>query len=148
MHKVLIAYVSRTGKTEKMANLIAEGLRMGGQEPVVKKVSELKKPEDLEGHDGYVFGCPTYHRDITEGMKQFLFLAENLNLVGKIGGAFNAYTHSGESGGIIHDTMKYVYKMDTTDLGPLELKEATVETEEGARACQDYGKAIGQKLGD
>ncbi len=147
MHKVLIAYVSRTGKTEKMANMIAEGLRMGGQDPVVKKVSELKKPEELEGYDGYIFGCPTYHRDITEGMKQFLFLAENVNLVGKMGGAFNAYTHSGESGGIIYDTMKYVYKMDTTDLGPLELKEATVETNEGTRACQDYGKAIGQKLG-
>jgi len=147
MHKILIAFVSRTGKTEKMANLIAEGIRIQGHEPVVKKVSELNKAEDLEGYDGYVFGCPTYHRDITEGMKKFLFLAENLNLVGKIGGAFNAYTHSGESGEIIYDTMKYVYKMDAIDLGPLQLKEATIETNEGAKACQDYGKAIGQKLG-
>ena len=147
MHKVLIAFVSRTGKTDKMANLIAEGIRMQGHEPVVKKVSELNKAEDLEGYDGYVFGCPTYHRDITEGMKKFLFLAENLNLVGKIGGAFNAYTHSGESGEIIYDTMKYVYKMDAIDLGPLQLKEATIETNEGAKACQDYGKAIGQQLG-
>ena len=147
MHKVLVAYASRTGKTEKMANFISEGIRMQGHEPVVKKISELKNPEDLEGYDGYVLGCPTYHRDITEGMKRFLFLAENLNLVGKIGGAFNAYTHSGESGDIIYDTMKYVYKMDTIDLGPLQLKEATIETNEGAQACQDYGKAIGQKLG-
>jgi len=147
MHRVLIAYVTRTGKTEKMANLVAEGIRMQGQEPVVQKISEFKKAEDLEGYDGYVFGCPTYHRDITEGMKRFLFLAENLNLVGKIGGAFNAYTHSGESGEIIYDTMKYVYKMDAIDLGPLQLKEATIDTNEGAKACQDYGKAIGQKLG-
>lgn len=147
MHKVLIAYVTRTGKTEKMANLIAEGIRMQGSEPVVKKIAELKKTEDLEGYDGYVFGCPTYHRDITDGMKKFLFLAENLSLVGKIGGAFNAYTHSGESGEIIYDTMKHVYKMDAIDLGPLQLKEATIDTNEGAKACQDYGKALGQKLG-
>ena len=132
-----------------MADLIAEGTRMQGHEPMVKKVSELNKADELEGYDGYVFGCPTYHRDITDGMKKFLFMAmaETLNLVGKVGGAFNAYTHSGESGEIIHDTMKYVYKMDAIDLGPLQLKEATIETNEGAKACQDYGKAIGQKIG-
>lgn len=31
--KVLIAYVSRTGHTEKMANYIAEGVRFAGHEP-------------------------------------------------------------------------------------------------------------------
>jgi flavorubredoxin len=31
MKKVLIAYDSRTGKTEKMAEGIAEGIRMGGR---------------------------------------------------------------------------------------------------------------------
>ena len=42
--------------------------------------------------------------------------------------------------------MQYVYKMDTVDLGALSLKEALVETGEGMRAGQDYGKAIGQKF--
>jgi hypothetical protein len=37
--------------------------------------------------------------------------------------------------------------MDTVDLGALSLKEAVVETQEGVKACQDYGKAVGQKLG-
>jgi flavodoxin len=32
MKKVLIAYVSRTGKTEAMANYIAEGLRITGKD--------------------------------------------------------------------------------------------------------------------
>lgn len=146
MHKVLVAYVSRTGMTEKMANYIAEGLRMGGQEPDLRKVSEIKSEKDLEGYDGYVFGCPTYHRDMTNGMKTFLFMAQKANLLGKMGGAFCSYTHSGESGPMIFDTMQHVYKMDVVDLGALNLKEHTIETQEGIKACQDYGKALAKKF--
>jgi len=146
MHKILVAYVSRTGKTEKMAEYIAEGIRVSGHEAVVKKVAEIAGEKELEGYDGYVFGCPTYHRDMTAGMKTFLFLAEKVNLTGKIGGAFGSYTHSGEAAPMVFDTMQYVFKMDTVDLGALSLKEAMLETQEGAKACQDYGKAIGQKF--
>ena len=146
MHKVLVAYLSRTGMTEKMANLIAEGVRMSGQEAVVTKISQINNEEELAGYDGYILGCPTYHRDMTSGMKNFLFLAQKANLVGKMGGAFCSYTHSGESGPMIYDTMQHVYKMDMVDLGALNLKEHTIETQEGAKACQDYGKALAAKL--
>ena len=146
MKKVLVAYVSRTGKTQKMADYIAEGIRFSGNEAEVKKTTEIKNEKDLEGYDGYVFGCPTYHRDLTAGMKTFLFVAEKLNLVGKMGGAFGSYTHSGESAPMVFDTMQYVFKMDMVDLGPLSLKEAVIDTTDGTRACQDYGKAIGQKF--
>jgi flavodoxin len=146
MKKVLVAYVSRTGKTEKMAEYIAEGIRFSGNEVVVKKISEIPNEKDMDGYDGYVFGCPTYHRDMTNGMKTFLFIAEKLNLVGKIGGAFGSYTHSGEAAPMVFDTMQYVFKMDMVDLGPLSLKEAILDKGDGTRACQDYGKAIGQKF--
>jgi len=36
--------------------------------------------------------------------------------------------------------------MDVVDLGPLNLKEAVVGTQEGTKACQEYGKALGAKL--
>ncbi len=147
MKKVLVAYVSRTGKTESMANYIAEGLRIKGQEVDVKKISAIENDKGIVGYDGYVFGCPTYHKDMTGGMKQFLFKAERANLTGKIGGAFGSHTHSGESAPMIFDTMEHVFKMDMTDLGPLNLTEAMVQTGEGTRACQDYGKALGEKLG-
>lgn len=146
MSKVLIGYYSRTGKTEKMAEYIAEGIRLKGSSVELKKISEIKDEKDLGGYDGFIFGCPTYHRDITAGMKSFLFLAEKANLVGKIGGAFGSYTHSGESADMIYDTMLYVFKMDMIDLGALNLKEQIIETNEGSRACQDYGKTIGQKF--
>ncbi len=147
MHKVLIAYISRTGMTEKIASYIAEGVRMGGHDAVVKKTTEIHGETDMQGYDGYILGCPTYHRDMTSGMKNFLFLAQKANLIGKIGGAFCAYTHSGESGPMIFDTMLHVFKMDMVDLGALSLKEHIIDTQEGRRACHEYGKALAAKLG-
>ncbi len=146
MKKVLVAYYSRTGNTEKMAEYIGEGIRITENGAELKKISEIKSEKDLEGFDGFIFGCPTYHRDLTAGMKTFLFLAEKANLLGKMGGAFGSYTHSGESANMIYDTMLHVFKMDMVDLGALDLKEQVLETDEGLRACQAYGKAVGQKL--
>ena len=146
MEKFLIAYLSRTGKTEKMAEYIAEGIRFTGNTADLAQTSEIKNEKALKGYDAYVFGCPTYHRDITEGMKTFLFSAKKANLTGKMGGAFGSYTHSGESAQMIFDTMQHVFKMEMVNLGPLNMKEHTIDTSEGMRACQDYGKAIGQML--
>jgi flavorubredoxin len=132
--------------TEKMAQFIAEGVRMAGHEVEIKKIADIANEKDLQGYDGYIFGCPTYHRDMTAGMKTFLFLAQKANLTGKMGGAFGSYTHSGESAGMIYDTMQHVYKMDMVDLGALNLKEHIISTTEGSKACQQYGKAVGSKL--
>jgi len=147
MKRVLIAYVSRTGKTEKMAEYIAEGVRVTGNDAEVKKITEIKNEKGLDEYDGYVFGSPTYHRDMTDGMKTFLFLAQKANLQGKVGGAFGSYTHSGDAPKAIFDTMEYVFKMDVLDLGSFNLKEHIIETDKGLRACQDYGRAVAQKLG-
>ncbi len=144
MARVMIAYFSRTGITEKMAQYIAEGLRMAGCEVELASVSKVNSDAEIIGYDGYVFGCPTYHKDMTNNMKQFLFLSERANLIGKIGGAFGSHTHSGEAAPMIYETMQHVFKMDMTSLGPLNLTEEMVKTDEGAKACQQYGKAVGE----
>jgi flavodoxin len=147
MGKVLIAYFSLTGKTEKMAEYIAEGVRFSGQQAVTKKIADIKSANDLAGYDGYMFGSPTYHRDMAEPMKTFLFLARKADLEGKLAGAFGAYTHSGDAPAIILDTMQYVYKMEPFELSSFRLKEAVIETGEGMRSCQDYGRVFAEKLG-
>ncbi len=156
MGKVLIAYYSRTGNTEKMAEYIAEGVRFSGQQAVVRKVSDIKNADELAGYDGYIFGSPTYYLDIAEPVKRFLFLARKADLKGKPGGAFGSYTHDGNAPGMVLDTMQHVYNMEPFELGPFKLKEhelaildqkePTLERVEGMRACQDYGKVFGEKL--
>lgn len=147
MGKVLIVYYSRTGKTQKMAEYIAEGVRFSGNSAEIKKLSEIKNEKELEGYDGYAFGCPTYHRDMTANMKTFLFIVEKAGLNGKVGGAFGSYTHSGDAPKYIFDTMEHVFKMEMTSLGSFNLLEHLVEDAEGMKACQDYGKALSDKLG-
>lgn len=146
MGKVLIAYDSRTGNTKQMAEFIAEGVRISGHEAELEKITAIKNEKALQDYDAYVFGCPTYHRDMTNGMKTFLFLVQKAELKGKVGGAFGSYTHSGDAPKLIFDTMEYVFKMDMVDLGSFRLKEDVVTTGEGMRACQDYGRAIVQKV--
>lgn len=147
MKKVLIAYDSRTGNTERMAQWIAEGIRMGGHEAELKKITQIKNESELAGYDGYVFGSPTYHRDMIGSMKTFLFLAHKAGLSGKVGGAFGSYTHSGDAAKIIFDTMEHVFKMQMSDLGSFNLLEHLTSTQEGMKACHDYGRALAAKLG-
>jgi flavodoxin len=147
MKKVLVCYFSRTGKTQQMAEYIAEGIRISGQEVELRKISDIKNEKELMGYDGYVFGAPTYHRAMPGLVETFLFIAQKANLKGKVGGAFGSYTHSGDAPKMIFDTMEHVYKMNVVDLGSFNLLEHLVEARDGMKACHDYGKAISQKLG-
>ena len=143
MSKALIVYASRAGSTQKIGELIAEGIRISGNEATVVKVNEIKKETDLDGYDAFIFGSATYHGDMMQGMKTLLFLAEKANLEGKVGGAFGAFGWSGEAPGRIFDTMENIFKMKMVS-GPLRLKSASLGG--GVQMAQDYGKEITGKL--
>ncbi len=142
MGKILIAYDSRTGHTEQMANLVAEGVRIAGGEAVVKKISALKNEADLKGYDGYLFGSPTYHRDMIGTMKTWLFMVQKADLAGRRGGSFGTYTHSGDAPGILADTMEYVFKMEMYNPRSFNLLEDQLTTPDGIKASQDFGVAV------
>jgi len=158
MAKALIVYMSWSGTTEKMAGFIAEGVRIAGHEAEVRKAGEIKNEKDLSGFDGYIFGCPTDHLGMPEAFGSLLSLAGKAGLKGKVGGAFSSRSHPSSSGGAAADSvfkvMESELKMRMTNLGPFNLEgkssynpeEKTVDGQEGSRACQDYGKSIGEML--
>ncbi len=143
MAKVLIVYATRAGETREIGNLIAEGVRFSAIEATVLNVVDIKNEKDLAGYDAYVFGSPTYHGDMLEKMKTFLFLAEKAGLEGKIGGAFGAFGWSGEAPERIFETMKNIFKMKMVG-GPLMLKSSTLGG--GIKMAQDYGREIAAGL--
>lgn len=143
MARVLIVFATRTGETQNIADLIAEGIRFAGHEAQVANVKDIKNESDLDGFDGYVFGSATYHGEMLQGMKTFLFLAEKANLEGKTGGAFGSFGWSGEANDRIFDTMKHILKMDLVG-DTLRLKSSSLEG--GLQMAQDYGRAIAKKL--
>ncbi len=143
MGKALIVYAGRSDETRRIADLIAEGIRIQGSEASVVNITKVKKVEDLEDFDAYVFGSATYHGEMMQGMKTMLFLAEKTGLEGKVGGSFGAFGWSGEAPGRIFDTMKNILKMDMVN-GPLMLKSALLGG--GIEMAQGYGKDVAKKL--
>ena len=140
MGKVLIVYASRANATKDIADLIAEGVRISGNEVDIKKANEIKSEEDLKGYDAYLFGSATYHGEMITSMKQILFLAERAELKDKPGGAFGAYGWSGEAGPRIFETMEHIYGMKMVSGGALMLKASWIGG--GVQAAQEYGKNI------
>lgn len=143
MAKVLIVFATRAGQTKKIADLIAEGVRIGGNEADVVNVTSVKTEKDLQGYDGYVFGSATYHGEMMQSMKTMLFMAEKAGLEGKVGGSFGAFGWSGEAPNRIFDTMKNIFNMKMVHR-PLRLKSAALGG--GVQMAQDYGKEISKKL--
>jgi flavorubredoxin len=143
MGKALVVYASRSNETKRIADLIAEGIRIQGSEASVVNATEVKKVDGLEGYDAYIFGSATYHGEMMQAMKTMLFLGDKTGLEGKIGGSFGAFGWSGEAPGRIFDTMKNVLKMDVVS-GPLMLKSALLGG--GTEMAQGYGKDIAKEL--
>ncbi len=143
MAKALIVYATRTGETEKIGELVAEGLRFSGVDVDMIKTTDVKNASDLNGYDAVILGAPTYHGDMIQGMKTFLFLAEKAGLEGKVGGAFGAFGWSGEAPDRIYDTMLHIFKMRMVG-APLRLKSSTLGG--GMQMAQEYGKDIARML--
>ena len=145
MPKAAVIFATRTNQTQKIANLIAEGMRFGGLDVDVLNVNQAGGENSLNAYDAIVLGSATYHGEMLQSMKTFLFAAEKANLEGKAGGAFGAFGWSGEAPGRIFDTMTHVLKMNMVG-GALRLKSA--ELGGGAKMAQDYGREIAQKALD
>ena len=114
---ILVAFYSRNGSTEALANAIAEGARSEGAEVRLRRVREYVGPEimakapgwsenaarmnaayeapteaDAEWADGIVFGTPTRFGNVSAELKSYIDSLGGLwfqgKLNGKAGGAF------------------------------------------------------------
>ena len=141
--KALVAYSSRTNNTQKIGELIAEGIRSSGIQVDTVHVRDIEKVEDLQGYDALAFGSATEGEDIQWGMANMLKLAEEANLKGKVGGAFGAYGWSGEASEKIYAIMKNTFDMDMVR-SSFRLKAE--EIEDNKEEARDYGREIARKL--
>ncbi len=92
MPRGVVVFATRTNQTKKIAQLIAEGMRFEGYDIDVLNVTEIDKGGiSLDDYNAVVLGSATYHGEMLQSMKTFLFLAEKSNLDGKAGGAFGAF---------------------------------------------------------
>lgn len=97
MKKILVAYYSRTGNTEKMAHLVAEGAKSeSGVEVEVRDIASLPAEEALK-YDGIIIGSPTYYGSMAFEVKKFFDDSVKFHgkLKGKAGGAFSSAANIG-----------------------------------------------------
>ncbi len=121
MAKILVLYYSIYGHMETMAGAVAEGARQAGAEVAVKREPELvprevlersgakleqaaplADPQELDGYDAVIVGCPTRYGRMAAQMAQFWDQTGGLwaqgKLIGKVGAAFTstATQHGGQ----------------------------------------------------
>ena len=140
MSKAAIIYDSATHNTEIMAKAIAEGLKGEGIDVKISHVHEAKI-KDIESIDGLVLGSGTYHHEIMPALEVFMEQAKNINLIGKIGGAFCSYGWSPEVVELITNRLKG-YGMQTVE--GLLIHEKPDEA--GLKKCREFGIKIAKKV--
>ncbi len=96
MAKILVCYYSKTGNTEKMAQIITEVLKNHDFVVDLKRAEETKVRKLLD-YDCLVFGSPTYYGSMAWPIKKLLDESIELHgqLSGKIGGAFSSAANVG-----------------------------------------------------
>jgi len=117
--KIVIAFYSRNGSTEKLALAIAEGARAEGADVTLRRAREVvsreimqsapgwienadrmnaqyeaPSPADAEGADAIIFGTPTRFGNVTSELKAYVDSLGGLwfqgKLVGKAGSGFTS----------------------------------------------------------
>ena len=143
MPKLMVLYYSRTGNTEKMANAVVEGA--GSTKGVETELRYDTTPEELANIDAILIGMPTYHHDMTSRMKSLLeeIAVKEINLKGKIGGAFGSYGWSGEAPHLILEVMENRFGMKVIK-PPLLIKYAP--DERGLEECRKLGGNVAQQI--
>lgn len=97
MKKVLVTYYSRSGNTEKMARMIADGLATKDLAVDLKTVEEVAI-DSLPSYDGFIVGSPNYFGTMAWPVKKFV--DESVKYFKKLDGkAAAAFTSEGMIGG-------------------------------------------------
>ena len=96
MSRILVLYHSRSGHTEKMAKLVAEGAEKAGAQVTLKKVQDAA-PEDMIEFDGIIIGSPTYYGTMAGEIKTFIdeSVRVHTKLTGRVAAAFSSSANIG-----------------------------------------------------
>jgi multimeric flavodoxin WrbA len=138
--RILVAYCSRTGNTEKMARGVGAGAqRVPGVSVLVKQVMEVSK-EDLDSAHGIILGSPTYFANIPGAMKTVIDdwnWKMKVDFTDKVGGAFaTAGGRTGGQGHVVTSLLLFMLHNRMVVVGPLYQNPQTgsVWAESGATA--------------
>jgi NAD(P)H dehydrogenase (quinone) len=85
--KIAVVYHSETGNTKKVAELISEGLSLGGKVEVKAMSVDEVDEAFVQASDAILVGCPTHRGSFSWQMKKWIGTTK-LKLGGKLGAVF------------------------------------------------------------
>ena len=143
MGHALVVYYSQSGNTQKMAELVAEGVRRSGNDATVVDVKDLKMMDFLVA-DGYALGSPDYFTYIA-GRVKILFeeaLAHRERIKGR---PYVGFVSHGGGGGALEsmDNLAKHVGLKKVATGVKSLGAPSAET---AEECRKLGEQLGKEL--
>ncbi len=148
MTRILVLFDSRSGNTEAMADLVAEGARgVEGVEVVPKRIDFVSHSEAAQ-YDGIILGSPTYEDLMTWKVKRFLdeLVDAKISLENKIGGAFASTAQHGADQTVL-SILTYMINCKMIVAGPPDGRVGAVafgepKTEEEKAMCRGLGTRV------
>jgi flavorubredoxin len=144
-NRVVIAYDTMWGSTEKMAHAMLEGIKAAGVEGRLYKLSVSDRSDVIAQvlqAKGLLVGSSTINRDILPTVAPFIEDLKGLKPKAKIGAAFGSYGWSGEAAKTLEEKLK---QAGVNVIQPaLTLK--WVPSPEELQACFEFGKKFAEAV--
>ena len=143
--KVIIAYDSMWGSTERMARQILEGVAAAGATGKLYKMSTADRSEvirDMLAAGGILIGSSTLNNGMLPNMGALMTYIKGLRPTGKIGAAFGAYGWGGGAQNAIEEMLKGAGI--AVEQPGVTLK--WVPDEEELHKCFEFGREFAQRV--
>ncbi|MFA5350325.1 MAG: flavodoxin domain-containing protein [Candidatus Omnitrophota bacterium] len=143
--KVVIAYETMWGATEKMARQIAEGVTAAGIEVKFYNIAESDRTEIITRmltSQGFLFGSSTHDNDMLPNIAAFLEIVKGLKPKGRQIGFFGSY---GWAGGAVQE-MQEVLKNSGADISISGVSVKYAPDKEELKACFEFGNQFAKLL--
>lgn len=146
-NKVVVAYETMWGATEKMARKITEGIIDAGVNVKLFDVAVSDRSEiirEMLEAKGYIFGSSTHDNGVLPSMAGFLEFIKGLKPKNRKGFVFGSY---GWAGGAIKE-MESVLKETGIELVAPGLSVKYFPDENELKNCYNYGKEFTEKISE
>lgn len=146
-NKALVVYDTMWGSTQKMAQYIAEGLRLGGTEVKLLSMHSCHRSDvatELLDSSGLIIGSPVLNSGIFPSMADVLCYLKGLKKKHLVGGAFGSY---GWNPGPVHALANTLTELGIEAVAPVVsakfVPDAPVE-----QACKALGLTVSKKIAE
>ncbi|MDD5409629.1 MAG: flavodoxin domain-containing protein [Candidatus Omnitrophica bacterium] len=143
--KIIVAYETMWGATEKMARQIAEGISAAGVEVNLYNIAESDRTEIITRMltaQGFLFGSSTHDNDMLPNIAAFLEIVKGLKPKGRQVGFFGSY---GWAGGAVKE-MQEALKDSGVDTSIPGVSIKYIPDKEELKTCFEFGNQFARIL--